>query len=108
MNAYVAALNKVVADEQAKQIEAREAKQQQTARERLSPLKNRLEKLLAKIPIEEQRRGLSLVVLQASLKGKWRGRCHAGQLGTELRKLGFVRERRWSGNDGFVALWFPK
>jgi len=67
----------------------------------------RLEKLLATIPVEIQAEGLSLNSLQASLKGRWRGSCHPGELGKALRKLGFKRVRRWSGGDGFKALWFP-
>jgi hypothetical protein len=38
------------------------------ARERLTPLEERLARLVATIPIETQRAGLSLSVLQASLR----------------------------------------
>jgi hypothetical protein len=32
--------------------------------------------------------------------------CTAGQLGDALRRLGFVRERRWrDGRSSFRALW---
>jgi hypothetical protein len=50
------------------------------------------------IPIEVQREGLSLASLQASLRGRWRGNCHPGELGTALRKLGFKRERHANAN----------
>ena len=72
---------------------------------RLTPLEDRLTRLLATIPIEVQREGLSLAALQTSLRGRRRGNCHPGELGTALRKLGFTRRRQWSGGAGFRALW---
>jgi hypothetical protein len=79
----------------------------QAARERLVPLEERLSRLLATIPSEIQREGLSLSSLQALLRGRWRGVCHPGELGTALRKLGFTRQRRWHDASGFCALWYP-
>jgi hypothetical protein len=79
----------------------------QAARERLTPLEDRLARLLATIPIEIQREGLSLSSLQTSLRGRWRGNCHPGELGSALRRLGFKRERRWYDEGGFRALWYP-
>jgi hypothetical protein len=76
-------------------------------RERLTPLEEWLSRLLATIPSEIQREGLSLASLQASLRGRWRGNCHPGELGTALRKLGFRRQRRWHAGTGFCALWYP-
>src|SRR4051794_33223454 len=76
------------------------------ARERLTPLEDRVARLLESIPVELQAKGLSLSALQASLRGRWRGACHPGELGTALRKLGFTRKRRWRGADGFQALWY--
>jgi hypothetical protein len=75
------------------------------ARERLTPLDKRLARLLATIPPTVQREGLSLATLQASMRGRWRGNCHAGELGAALRRLGFERRRDWRGADGFRALW---
>src|SRR6202035_2077740 len=54
-----------------------------------------------------EREGLSLASLQALLRGRWRGNCHPGELGTALRKLGFKRELRWHCGSGFGALWYP-
>ena len=54
-----------------------------------------------------QREGLFLSILQASLRGRWRGKCHPGELGTALRKLGFTRQRGWADDSGFRALWYP-
>jgi hypothetical protein len=62
---------------------------------------------VATIPMKMHREGLSLASLQVSLRGRWRGNCHPGELGTALRKLGFKRERRWHGGSGFGALWYP-
>ena len=60
---------------------------------------------LRRIPIEVQREGLSLASLQASLRGRWRGLCHPGELGTALRTLGFKRKRRWYDDSGFQSVW---
>jgi hypothetical protein len=79
----------------------------QAARERLTPLEDRLAWLLATIPIEVQREGLSLATLQASLGGHWRGNCHPGDLDNALRKFRFKRERRWHDDCGFWALRYP-
>jgi hypothetical protein len=102
--------------------EARRAKRQaerdekgraeaEAARERLTPLDERLARLLASIPREVQAEGLSLPTLQGQLRARGRGhsRCHAGELGEALRRAGFVRERRWRGDAReFCALWRPK
>ena len=101
--------------------EARRAKRQaerdekargeaEAARERLTPLDERLARLLASIPREVQAE-VSLTALQGQLRARGRGhsRCHAGELGEALRRAGFVRERRWRGDaEGFRALWYPK
>lgn len=88
------------------------AAEQQTAeaeiwRERLTPLEDRLAKLLASIPAEIKDQGISLPTIRNMLAGKWRGKCHPGELGAALRKLGYVRLRNWSdGTQSFSALWF--
>jgi hypothetical protein len=77
--------------------------------ERLTPLEDRLAKLLATIPIDLKNQGLSLTNIRNMLAGKWRGKCHPGELGLALRKLGYERRRNWSkSDDGFKAKWFPK
>ncbi len=105
-SAYVNQLNAAVAD--AALAAKRDSQSIEDARDRLSPLQDRLSRSLENIPIELQRQGLSLISLQASLRGRWRGSCHAGELGSALRKLGFQRRRNWNGESGFQALWFPK
>jgi len=78
-------------------------------RVRLTPLEDRLARLLATIPVEVRRQGLSLSSLQASLRGRARGSCHPGELGNAMRKLKYVRRRNWRGDaGGFRALWYPK
>jgi hypothetical protein len=55
-----------------------------------------------------QAAGLSIVELQVMLRprGSARSCATAGQLGDALRRLGFVRERRWrDGRSSFRALW---
>lgn len=77
--------------------------------ERLTPLEDRLSKLLGAIPSEAKDQGLSLTALRSMLSGKWRGKCHPGELGIALRKLGYERRRNWSsGTQSFCALWFLK
>ncbi len=75
--------------------------------ERLTPLEDRVKKLLAEMPDEVKAEGLSLDGLRRLLSGKWRGNCHPGELGAALRKLGYVRRRDWSDAEGgFRAKWF--
>jgi hypothetical protein len=77
--------------------------------ERLTPLEDRLSKLLEAIPTEIKSQGVSLHSLRNMLAGKWRGCCHPGELGIALRKLGYQRRRSWSdGTQSFSALWYPK
>lgn len=78
-------------------------------KERLTPLEERLAKLLSSIPNEIKDEGLSLSKLRLMLSGKWRGKCHPGELGISLRKLGYQRKRNWSNStQSFNALWFYK
>jgi len=86
-----------------------EQKASETAKwhERLTPLEERLAKLLSTMPSEIKSQGLSLTALRSMLAGKWRGKCHPGELGIALRRLGFKRRRNWSdGSQSFSALWF--
>lgn len=110
MTAYIAALNAASERDRVAQqaaLDQADARVAEAARERLTPLKDRLGRLLASIPLEVQQEGLSLSQLQSALRGRWRGNCHPGELGEALRKTGFTRRRRWGGAHGFQALWFP-
>jgi hypothetical protein len=106
MSAYVQQLMRMAEQEQARREEEKQASRR-TAEERMSPLIDRLKRLLQQIPEEVQREGLSLMVLQAQLRARGRGhiRCHVGELGEALRKLGFRRERRWRSDARFSAVW---
>ncbi len=84
-----------------------EAIKTETWRERLTPLEDRLAKLLSNIPPEVKSQGLSLPAIRNMLAGRWRGKCHPGELGIALRKLGYERRRNWTdGTKSFSALWF--
>lgn len=107
MSAYVMELNRQLAKDTARQDREDEAKRAAEARDRLTPLEDRLARLLATIPMDVQLEGLSLPALQTALRGRWRGSCHPGELGAALRKLGYVRKRSWSSEEGFAALWYP-
>jgi hypothetical protein len=111
MSAYINQLNAAMAvTAQARREEEAlaAAPAAQAARERLTPLEDRLARLLATIPPEVQHEGLALPALQAAMRGRWRGNCHPGDLGAALRKLGFERRRQWRGEAGFRALWTPQ
>jgi hypothetical protein len=109
-SAYVQDLNRAVERDQALWEEKKRA-DVQAVRDRLKPslisLQDRLRRHLATIPVDIQMEGLSLAALQMSLRGRSRGHCHPGELGTALRKLGFKRRRRWDDDAGFRALWYP-
>jgi hypothetical protein len=101
VTAYLSRINAEIERDVA--VRSQEARTE--ARERLTPLEDRLSRLLGTIPVEIQREGLSLAALQTSLRGRWRGACHPGELGTALRRLGFERRRGWKKGSGFSALW---
>jgi hypothetical protein len=102
LNAHAATLRTQDAVKQAQQ--AKEAAE----RDRRTSLDDRLKHLLGTIPPEIQDEGLSIVAVQVMLRprGSEHSCCTAGQLGDALRRLGFVRERRWrDGRSSFRALW---
>jgi hypothetical protein len=106
LKGYVAELNRQAADEHAV-TQARQAAEAAAARD-LATLDGKLKHLLSTIPPEVQDEGLSIVEVQVMLRprGSERSCCTAGQLADALRRLGFVRERRWrDGRSSFRALW---
>lgn len=107
MSAYIHKLQEDI-EEQKSSIFAENDPKSIAARQRLTPLEDRLARLLDTIPTDVRLDGLSLSALQTSLKGRWRGRCHPGELGAALRKLGYQRRRQWRDNEGFRSLWFPE
>ena len=106
MRSYLAELNAHAAEQRTQDA----VKQAQAAaeRDRRTSLDDRLQHLLSTIPPEVQDEGLSIVSVQVMLRppGSEHSCCTAGQLGDALRRLGFVRERRWrDGRSSFRALW---
>lgn len=106
MSAYIRQLMRSVQQQNERHEEERRVNLQ-AVKDRLTPLEDRLKRLLQDVPEELQREGLSLMTLQARLRARGRGhmRCHVGELGEALRKLGFQRERRWRSGGGFSAVW---
>lgn len=109
MSAYISSLKVAAAAQAQARREQEDRAAEEAAREKLVPLETRLSRLLASIPRSVQAEGLSLMTLQAQLRARGRGhsRCHVGELGEALRKLGFERRRDWHGPEGFKALWYP-
>lgn len=105
MSAYIAGLRAAVERDQEQREDQKRIAAAQAAKDRLTPLADRLRRLLATIPAEVQREGLSLASLQTALRGRWRGNVHPGELGAALRRLGFERHRNWGATDGFRAVW---
>ena len=107
MSFYISRLAEA-SEREAAELASQKVRQAGDTRERLTPLQDRLARLLATIPAEVLQNGISLSALQAGLKGRWRGACHPGELGAALRKAGFVRRRMWTDDNGFRSRWFPK
>jgi hypothetical protein len=107
LRAYLAELD-AHATEQRTQDAVKQAQAAAAERDRRTSLDDRLKHLLGTIPPEVQEEGLSIVEVQVMLRprGSEHSCCTAGQLGDALRRLGFVRERRWrDGRSSFRALW---
>jgi hypothetical protein len=107
LKSYLNELNRQAAEQHVAE-QARSAAEAAAARDRRTSLDDRLKHLLSTIPPEVLDEGLSIVEVQVMLRppGSERSCCTAGQLGDALRRLGFVRERRWhDGRSSFRALW---
>jgi hypothetical protein len=107
MRSYIAELNAQAASLRAQDDAVKQAAAERD-RDRSASLDERLKHLLGTIPPEVQDEGLSIIEVQVMLRP--RGSEHScattGQLGDALRRLGFVRERRWrNGQSSFRALW---
>jgi hypothetical protein len=107
LKGYLAELNAHAANAHAAEHAVKQA-QAAAERDRRASLDDRLKHLLGTIPLEVQDEGLSIVEVLAMLRprGSEHSCCNAGQLADALRRLGFVRERRWhDGRSSFRALW---
>ncbi len=83
-------------------------KQHATWKERLTPLDQRLAKLLAAIPESIKSEGLSIDALRVQLTGRFAQTSRACDVAAALRKLGWTRKRCWRGDEspqGFRATW---
>jgi hypothetical protein len=91
-------------EERKRSVDASRAKEW---RDQMRPLNNRLADLLATIPDEIKRNGLSLSDLQVQLRGRKASKAHCGEVATALRQLGYRRVRVWKQSDdaGFPATW---
>jgi len=107
MCTYIELVKSMSAAQEAETAELKHA-EASAWRERMTPLEVRVSKLLTTVPEEIKSQGLSIPTLRNMLAGKWRGKCHPGELGQALRKLGYQRRRNWSeATSSFSALWFP-
>jgi hypothetical protein len=88
MSAYIKQLNAAMAIATLARREGKERAGVQAARDRLTPLEDRVARLLVSIPLDVQHEGLSLPALKAALRGRWRGSCHPGDLGPRYASSG--------------------
>jgi hypothetical protein len=82
----------------------------QTFRDTATPLVDRLKSVIAGIPPEHEHEPRTLEFFRERLAGRTPGtKAHDGELGTALRRLGWVRKRNWHGttSSGYASLWFP-
>ncbi len=93
----------------ASETEASRTAEEGAARDRLTPLDDRLRNLFTTIPPGVQQDSLSLSTHRTMLRDRRRGACHSGELGAALRRQGWMRTRCSRGGDdgGFSALWYP-
>jgi len=74
----------------------------------LGSLDERLRRVLGHIPQNTQMEGLSIMNLQACLRGRKGGLPHIGELGAAMRRLGWQRRRAWSDETtSFSSKWYP-
>lgn len=77
-------------------------------RARLTPLDDRLRRVLDNIPDSIKAEGIRLPPLVHQLAGRIRQHPSAGDVGKALRRLGWRRKRDWSnGDEGYPAVWYP-
>ena len=111
MNHYIKQLNQGLEADRAREaarIKLNHAAEVDAARDRMRPLSDRLADLLATIPAEVKREGLSLAALAGLLRGRRGGAAQTGAVGAALRRAGWVRKRGWSDSeDGFRSRWLP-
>lgn len=76
----------------------------------MTPLEDRLRRLLRTIPVSVQRGGLPIEALRVRLRGRTKSGCSVAELARCLRRLGFMPHRSWHlsrSEHGAVSLWYP-
>ena len=79
--------------------------------ERRTPIDLRLKAALSRIPVQVQRQGLPIAVIQAQVKGAKKGsQAHVGDLARALTRAGWTSRRHWErrGTGETVTLWYPR
>ena len=72
------------------------------------PLTERIKRLVASMPEPERNMPKTMEFFQTRLRGRKGKTAHVGEIADALRKLGYVRKRRWGkGFNGFRAYWYP-
>jgi hypothetical protein len=76
--------------------------------ETLTPLTERIQKLIASLPECERNTPKTMEFFQTRLRGRKGKTAHVGEIGEALRKLGWIRKRAWSDHEmGFRGYWYP-
>lgn len=109
MDHLVAELCKELQQRSATLDAKRHAERAQTVAEpELTPLVDRLQRLIAALPPEVRQRPQSLEFFAQRLRGRNRPTPQRGELGRCLTQIGFTRTRQWrKDGNGFRALWHP-
>jgi len=108
MKAYIEKLNTEVAEDRRRQEEHR--RKEHSADSRIlcgKPLIQQIDELMLSLPPVSRDRPWSMEELVSRLQGQYRTRPHPMNVGTALRKLGWVRVRLWSEHEEGRRVWLP-
>jgi tRNA A58 N-methylase Trm61 len=79
-----------------------------SSQETLTPLTERIQKLIATLPECERNTPKTMEFFQTRLRGRKGKTAHVGEIANALRYLKFSRKRAWSkAAGGFRAYWHP-
>lgn len=97
-----------IAQQHTLDLQRKASEQERQWRNRLTPLDDRLRRILDNIPDSIKAEGVRLPPLVHQLAGRIRQHPSAGDVGKALRRLGWRRKRDWSnGDEGYPAVWYP-
>ena len=71
------------------------------------PLRDQIIELMASMPPAQSKRAWSMEDFRARLKGRFHTAPSAGEIGTALKALGWVRIRDWSAEGEGRRYWLP-